>query len=210
MAEFHKGQEVEVWGGDQWHKAKIVGGSLIDDDTYEVEFLGSRFFRPTRHIRKRQYSYDSKCGEVAAWFLVNRDAPEYLVKELAQHIQDEIEGWFSFNGERIEAATVAEQEGGCESMSTEDQIYHMTTEEATRECALQLRRITAALASDKDARIEALDRRLEEMLRLFAEKDRKQRAVNSALRELFMSSANPRATNISSALCDALDKSLEE
>jgi hypothetical protein len=66
-------------------------------------------------------------------------------------------------------------------MSTEDQIYHMTTEEATRECALQLRRITAALTRDRDALIEALDRRLEETLRLFAEKNSKQRALNEAL-----------------------------
>jgi hypothetical protein len=118
MTEFHKGQEVEVWAAlnqwrkdspKQWRKARIVEGPLIDHDLgYKVELLDGSCF-VSRHIRECRYSYDSKCGEVAAWFL--KDAPDWLVKELAQHIQDEIEGWLSFNEERIGAAVLVKQKG---------------------------------------------------------------------------------------------------
>ena len=44
--------------------------------------------------------YDSKCEELARYFLAEDaegEAKELLVKNLAQHIQNEVEAWFEVN-----------------------------------------------------------------------------------------------------------------
>jgi hypothetical protein len=117
---FHEGQEVEVWrrrrqiGGrpNDWRRAKIVkpfpGTPVLDPDEYVVQFLdNTRAVFNAAHIQKRTYRYDPKCGELAASFL-GRLAPDWLVEELAQHIQETIDDWLSFEKERIYAAKAKE------------------------------------------------------------------------------------------------------
>jgi hypothetical protein len=112
MSEFHKGQEVEVFRFGAWHKAKIVDALCHQDDSandrYEIKFRGGRRITiDAELIRKRTYSYDPKCGELAAHFL-DAITPDFLVEELAQHIQTSIEDWLSYEHKRIEVAKAKE------------------------------------------------------------------------------------------------------
>lgn len=43
-------------------------------------------------------AFDEKCGKLAAAFLGRENSPE-KINELAQHIQDAIEGWFECQGD---------------------------------------------------------------------------------------------------------------
>jgi len=121
MSEFHEGQEVEVRVSEdgqiyrEWHKAKIIP-HVYDSVTaktpglYRVQFPdGTSCVFDTAHIQKRTRSYDPICDAVAVHFM-DRPTPDWLVEELAQHIQDTIEDWLTSESERIEAAIAKAKE----------------------------------------------------------------------------------------------------
>jgi len=55
----------------------------------------------------KPYSYDSKCFDLAKSFIsdddhfAKREPPDEIVQPLAQHIQDEIEGWLNYDLPRL-------------------------------------------------------------------------------------------------------------
>lgn len=55
-------------------------------------------------MRKRK-TYDTKCEELAKYFL-HKGASEFLTRELAEHIQSEVEFWFDSESNAIQMDVV--------------------------------------------------------------------------------------------------------